>query len=141
MRQKYRSGLEAKVAAYLKKQGIRYEYEPHKISFQKQVPNGFCSDCGGDSVRTPHTYLPDFFLPDFGFYIEVKGKFTPDGRNKIRAILECHPDLDLRMLFQRDNWLSKKHHMKYSDWCNRNDILFHISSLGEVPEEWINKKQ
>lgn len=135
---KFRSGLEAKVAASLNRNKIRFEYEPHVIKYTKEVLGGQCRGCSSKDVFTSHTYLPDFFLPDYNFYIEVKGKFTPEGRTKILSIINSNPKLDLRMLFQRDNYLSIKHHGKYSDWCKKNNIVYSVSSTGEVPKEWKN---
>lgn len=54
---RFRSRLEARWAVFFDVMGIRYEYEPE----------GFCMS-GGER------YLPDFFLPDFNYYAEVKGQ-------------------------------------------------------------------
>lgn len=53
---RFRSRLEARWAVFFDHLRIRYEYEPE----------GYEMD---DGTR----YLPDFYLPEFGYYVEVKG--------------------------------------------------------------------
>lgn len=38
-----------------------------------------------------HRYFPDFYLPDLGLFIEVKGYLDPDSAHKIRCFRERHP--------------------------------------------------
>jgi predicted nuclease of restriction endonuclease-like RecB superfamily len=47
---------------------IKWEYEPVTLKIY-------------DGQR-PWYYVPDFFLPEFGIYIEVKGYWRGDGRKK-----------------------------------------------------------
>ena len=59
---RFRSRLEARWAVFFDTLGIRYEYEPE----------GFEMDlCGSDGTVTIR-YLPDFYIPDFKLYGEVK---------------------------------------------------------------------
>ena len=53
---RFRSRLEARWAVVFDAAGIRYVYEPEGFEME-------------DGTR----YLPDFYLPDFGVYVEVKG--------------------------------------------------------------------
>lgn len=53
---RFRSRLEARWAVFFDELNIKYEYEPE----------GFMLS---DGTR----YLPDFYLSDFGYYVEVKG--------------------------------------------------------------------
>lgn len=55
---RFRSRLEARWAVFFDAAGIKYEYEPE----------GFEIEFDDSRIR----YLPDFFLPDFGVYCEVK---------------------------------------------------------------------
>lgn len=57
---RFRSRLEADWAVTLNGLGIRWEYEPELIT----LPSG-------------SQYLPDFWLPDIGTWLEVKGPNTP----------------------------------------------------------------
>lgn len=53
---RFRSRLEARWAVFFDEAGIKYQYELEGY----ELPNGT-------------RYLPDFFLPDFDTYVEVKG--------------------------------------------------------------------
>lgn len=57
---RFRSRLEARWAVFFDVLGVRWEYEPEGY----RLPSGW--------------YLPDFFLPDLGWWVEVKreGGFT-----------------------------------------------------------------
>lgn len=121
-----RSGLEKKVAEYLDKTGVGYEYETVKISYT--VP------------ERVHTYTPDFILPN-GIITEVKGRFTPADRKKMSLVIEQNPDLDIRMLFMVNNRLSRTSKTTYVDWCAKRNIKCHVSSKGEIPEAWLKEKK
>ena len=54
---RFRSRLEARWAVFFDAMGIRYEYEPE----------GFYMSSG-------EQYLPDFYLPDFNYFAEIKGQ-------------------------------------------------------------------
>ena len=56
---KFRSRLEARWAVFFDACGIKYEYEP----------GGFERKWGEDEV---YKYLPDFYLPEYDIYVEVK---------------------------------------------------------------------
>ena len=74
----FRSGWEVKVTEYLDKMNISWLYEPHVFVLVI------------DGKET--TYCPDFFLPEFGIYYEVKG-WNPSGINntvKVFAAREQH---------------------------------------------------
>lgn len=62
---RFRSRLEARWAVYFDALGIRYEYEPQ----------GF--DLGAVGY-----YLPDFYLPDFEAWVEIK----PESGSKVRVL-------------------------------------------------------
>lgn len=60
---RFRSRLEARWAVFFDQADIKWQYEPQGY----QV--------GPDNDRRP--YLPDFWLPDPGVWVEVKGRVTP----------------------------------------------------------------
>jgi hypothetical protein len=123
---KYRSGFEKKVAAYLKELKVKFEYETLKVKYT--VPT------------SAHVYTPDFILPN-GVCVEVKGNFNRESRTKMALVMEQNPDKDIRMLFMRNNYISKQSKTKYSDWCDRRGIKYHVSAMGHVPEEWILEEE
>lgn len=53
-------------------------------------------------------------------------------------VVEQNPDLDIRMLFMRDNKIAKNSKTRYSDWCKKRGIVYAVSELGEIPEDWVN---
>lgn len=67
----FRSRLEARWAVFFDALGLSWEYEPEGFDL-------------GDGVR----YLPDFWLPSHGVWVEVKaGQLSEDERNKVVMLL------------------------------------------------------
>lgn len=135
---KMRSGLEESIAKQLDDLGVVYEYEQHVLSYELKVRGMKCAACGSKECTTTRKYTPDFWLPDYGFFIEAKGKWTGSNRNMHLAVRRCNPEVKIRFLFQYDNWLTKKHKSKYSDWCENQGYTY---ALTEVPEKWFTKIQ
>jgi Phage endonuclease I len=115
-REYYASGFESRVAKSLEERKVKYLYEPEKIEYMKL-----------------HTYTPDFKLPN-GIYIETKGRFMPQDRSKHLLVKAQHPDLDIRFVFMRDQYLNKGAKTKYSDWCAKYHYKY---SIGGIPDEWL----
>lgn len=44
------------------------------------------------------SYTPDFYLPDFGFYIEVKGYWWGRDKEKMKAVTSQNPNIDIRIV-------------------------------------------
>lgn len=55
---RFRSRLEARWAVFFDELGIKYEYEPEGFDLEKVG-----------------RYLPDFWLPDLGWWVEIKPKY------------------------------------------------------------------
>ena len=49
-----------------------------------------------------HSYAPDFYLPDFDLYIEIKGFWWGDDENKMKCIMEQHPDKKVVVILGKD---------------------------------------
>lgn len=130
----FRSKFERRLAEQLDEAKIKYEYETTIIEYDLPVHHGFCCDCGSSMVTTQRDYLTDFYLPELALYIEAKGRFTSSDRTKMKTVKEQHPDLDIRMVFMRDNKLNKRSKTKYSDWCEKHGIKY---AIGHIPEDWI----
>ena len=114
-----RSGFERIIAKLLRNGRINFKYEPFSLSY-----------------TIKRKYTPDFVL-DNGIIIEAKGRFTSADRTKMLRVKETHPELDIRLWFQSDNWLTKKHTMRYSDWANKNGFKYHVGE--EIPKKWLSK--
>lgn len=117
----HRSGFETSIDNQLKLSGVSYAYESERLKYTKEC-----------------TYTPDFVI-DFGthkIYIEVKGRFLSSDRSKHLRIKKEHPEKDIRFVFMRDNYLSKKSKTKYSEWATNNGFKW---AIGEIPKEWLKK--
>ena len=80
----FRSRLEARWAVFFDTLGIEWEYEPerYEIGMLWTDPNTEELD-----YSDMETYLPDFWLPELKYWIEVKGKFGITELNTaIRAV-------------------------------------------------------
>ena len=89
--------------------------------------------------ESKHKYRPDFELPN-GILVEAKGRLTFFDRAKMLLVIKANPDKDIRLLFMRDNKLTKKSKQRYTDWARANGIKCHVSDLGSIPEAWIAEK-
>ena len=96
----FRSRLEARWAKVFSMLNIKWEYEP----------KCFQTDCGDSLV----TYLPDFYLPDFDIWVEVKGT-----QNNLNA------DWDSKMKWVMDFSDSPIH----NTWGTSSGLLI----LGQIP--------
>lgn len=70
-----RSAWEVEIAEWLDTLKIMWEYEPKAFSLSS----------GG-------SYSPDFYLPEFSCYVEVKGYWLEDARVKVEAFRVEYPD-------------------------------------------------
>jgi hypothetical protein len=113
----YRSGFEAGVARDLSSRGLsdRVEYEAETLWYS--VPKFSRVDF---KIRT-----------DSGreILVEAKGYFPPEDRTKVLRVVECNPDVDYRLLFQRNDpsnvsW-ARKHRIKYA--------------IGTIPDAWFQE--
>jgi hypothetical protein len=130
-----RSKFETRVGIDLEERGVDFEYERESYKYKAKPYNAKCEDCGSKKVFETRSYTPDFFLPN-GIIIEAKGRWMPKERKILKALKESNPELDIRMLFMRDNWLTTKHVQRYSDWCDKNGIGY---AVGRVPQGWVDE--
>lgn len=86
----YQSMGEVRFANDLKRNSLRFEYEPDKFAYQ---------------IKEQH-YTPDFKCKNI--YLEYKGKFDGATRKKMLAVKRCNPDLDVRIVFEKPNNLIRK---------------------------------
>lgn len=115
---RYRSGLEEKVAALFEELGVIFEYESTKIPYVIQ-----------------HNYTPDFHLTN-GIFLEAKGYWDAEDRRKIKNVKEQSPELDIRMVFQSPfNKISKKSKTTYAQYCDRLGIPW--CSFTNIPIDWL----
>lgn len=115
----YRSGLEKKTQIDIEDHGIEPNYEATRLEYIQP--------------ETRHTYTPDFHLSPH-IMIETKGRWTVEDRLKMLYLVEQHPDIDFRMVFQNANQKIKKgSKTSYADYCDKHGIKW-ANKL--IPDEW-----
>jgi hypothetical protein len=126
-----KSMLEVQTAAELDRMKIKWRYEPHSYKYHMCVK--WCDDCG---VKF-QTYTPDFWLPDYQFYIECKGKMTLDTRKKMVAAKHHNPDLCVKMLFgyAKNKLSTAKNATRYWQWAENEGFDW---SDNEVRGDWFD---
>ena len=131
----HRSKFEDRLALELDNRGIKYEYEQYSYLYEEPLRKNLakCGDCGSKSLVREGWYTPDWFLEN-DVIIESKGRFTASDRRKMVAVKRLHPDLDIKMLFMRDNKIHKNSSTTYTMWCEANGFDY---SVGEFKEEWL----
>ena len=85
---------ERQFAELLDAYGIRWHYEP--TTFVLEV------DAEGKTVEA---FTPDFYLCDFGTYVELTTLRQPlvtKKNRKVRRLLETHPDVAIKLLYRKD---------------------------------------
>lgn len=133
-----RSKFERRIAKELDDAGVKYEYEKWSYQYDEALRKNMarCGDCGGTNLIRTGWYTPDFFL-ESGFIVETKGRFTAADRRKMLAVKESHPELQLVILFMRDNKIHKNSTTKYSDWCEANNYEY---CIGKLDPRWLKEK-
>jgi len=123
----YRSGLEETISRQIADAGLPVVYEPKDDKVSYKWP------------ERQSTYLPDFKLPKQGgfFFVETKGRWTVDDRQKHLLIKEQHPDLDIRFVFSNQNApLYKGSPNRYCDWCDKHGFVYANKT---IPPEWLQE--
>jgi hypothetical protein len=73
---------------------IAWDYEPREFTLEW--------DADGRPVQA---FRPDFYLPDYDAYIEIttlNQRLVTKKNRKVRRLRELHPDVDIKVLYQRD---------------------------------------
>ena len=71
-----------------------WEYEPRTFTLEH--------DRDGNPVQA---FTPDFYLPAYDLYIEIttlNQKLVTKKNRKARRLLELHPEMQIKVLYQRD---------------------------------------
>ncbi len=82
-------------------------------------------------------YTPDFTImrkDGHPIYVETKGYFRPEARTKMRNVKACNLELDIRIIFQRNQMINKKTGFDYLQWAERNGFP---CAVGTIPKEWL----
>lgn len=117
-----KSKFEKRVADDLSKRNVRWLYEKRKLHYI--VP------------ESEHDYTPDFQLRGRTWVLECKGVLDLETRKKMLCVKASNPDVDIRLLFQRDNPLRKGSKKTYGMWATENGFTWAVE---QVPEEWLEE--
>lgn len=79
-----RSGYEIGFARWLDFSGIKWEYEPKRFDL------GYT------------TYTPDFYLPEFDVFIEIKGYLTKIAEKKMNVFVNKYKNINFKLLKEKD---------------------------------------
>jgi len=119
--QGFRSGLEEKIAAQLKSEGIDPKFETLKLPYR---------------VEKNCTYTPDFPVGK-KIIIETKGRFQTADRMKMLMAQKQHPEYEFRFIFSNSNAkISKASNTTYGRWCEKNGFKY---ADKVIPQEWIKE--
>lgn len=118
----FRSGLEELNADWLTQHGFPVLFEVEKIPFL-QPPKD-------------RTYSPDFKLCE-GLYVETKGRFLAEDRQKHIWLKDQHPELEVRFVFQNPHApISKGSKTTYAKWADRHGFKW---ATRLIPVEWLDE--
>jgi len=120
----YRSGLEVKVSQQIADAGLSVDYETEKVKYiwpERQA-----------------TYTPDFKIAtkDGGFFfVETKGIWGVEDRQKWHLVTQQHPDVDFRLVFSNQNArLYKGSPTTYAAYCDKHGFKY---ANKVIPDEWL----
>jgi hypothetical protein len=131
-RRSVRSGLEVRVRKDLDARGIEYGYETVTLAYVKLS----CPHC--KEAADMGQYTPDFIIPrkkGKRLIIESKGYFDASDRSKMVKVKAANPDEDIRLLFQRDQKITKTSKTTYTSWAAKKGFICAIGD--KVPEAWL----
>lgn len=113
---KVRNPFERELFQSLKRSKIKFGYEVDKIPY---VIEG--------------SYIPDFTVTTKCgnvIYIEAKGHFRREDKRKLCWVKRCHPDLDIRIVFQQKRKTNER-------WAVKNKFPYAIRN---IPKEWLDDR-
>ena len=116
----FKSKLEEKVWAVLKKEFLAVKYEPQRFKFiQPEVER---------------TYIPDFKTGRSNIFIEAKGKLDLETRKKMVWFRDSNPTIRIIFLFMNpDNKITKRSKTTYAMWATDNGFEWL-----DFRKDWLN---
>jgi hypothetical protein len=116
----FKSKLEEKVWAVLKKEFSTVKYEPQRFKFiQPEVER---------------TYIPDFKTGRSNVFIEAKGKLDLETRKKMVWFRDSNPTIRIIFLFMNpDNKITKRSKTTYAMWATDNGFEWL-----DFRKDWLN---
>lgn len=131
---RFASKFEKRIYDNARKRRIRIQYEPETFVYERRIRGAHCQDCSSRNVVKRSRYTPDFRTSP-RFLIEAKGKFDASARSRMEDFVRSRPDVQIRFLFGADNWTTKRHVQRYTDWCRERGITCAVGD--RIPETWV----
>lgn len=121
----FRSAAEAELAKELDSWGpdLEWAYEDDTFTYNVVLTRKYTLDFRVTPLDTNQV-----------FYVEYKGRLTLEDRKKLLRVKEQYPDLDLRLVFQRNQPIRKGSKTTYEDWAIKHGFPV---AIGRIPKEWI----
>jgi transposase-like protein/AraC-like DNA-binding protein len=99
--QYFRSNWEANFARILEYNNIKYEYEKHRFFLESMQ----------------RYYVPDFYLPDTDTWIEIKGYWIEDAKDKFEFFKKENPDKNIKLIDKKPyKELEEKYKKILANW-------------------------
>lgn len=116
----FKSKLEEKVWATLKREYPSVKYEPQKFKFiQPEIER---------------TYIPDFKTGRSNIFLEAKGKLDLETRKKMIWFKDSNPTIRIIFLFMNpDNKITKRSKTTYAMWATDNGFEWL-----DFRKDWLN---
>ena len=121
----FRSGLEERISRQIEAAGVPVRFEEDKIKYIWPERSS--------------TYTPDFTFnkKDGVFWVETKGRWTVEDRQKHLLIKEQHPDYDIRFVFSNQNAkLYKGSPTSYAQFCEKHGFQY---AHKHIPDSWLEE--
>lgn len=116
----FRSRLELGIGKSLDQRGVAFDYETIKVAYVVPARDA--------------KYTPDFILPN-GIIVEAKGIFDAEDRAKLILVREQHPELDIRLVFQRATTaIYPGSPTTLGAWAEKHGFIY---ANKDVPDEWL----
>lgn len=126
----FRSGLEQEINESFQTMGLDSEYEKHILKYIKPV--------------SEHKYCPDFRIVNSKgeiIFVETKGRWVTQDRQKMKLIKQQYPELDIRIIFQNaESRISKTSKTTYGQVATKMGYKWCDYRSG-IPESWIEDFQ
>jgi hypothetical protein len=111
------------------------------LAYTVPVRNATCDSCGQAKVSKHRSYTPDIFHDGAGdaglkgsYLIETKGYLRAAERSLLRAFCKARPDIDLRIIYQRDFPVNKG--LSITQWTAKYLKIPYAVWRGSVVTEW-----
>lgn len=124
----FRSTFESNANDYFNRANVPFDYETLKLPYTLNL-----------------TYKPDFSRTKKDgslMILEYKGFFDSSDRQKMKAVKEQHPELDIRLVFMADNKIYPRSKTRYSDWATENGFPFYVvpkKSKRMIEPSWLEE--